>query len=195
MYVIAGLAVPPELASAWPTSPWNVGSILQDALRMGPHQLTRLHESIRSLPPEPRTGPTPAGDYPEGPGALLLRLANNRNIRPATRLLHRVGGGPYVSDSTIAMLGSGKVVMTPQYVTAFAHLLVYSPGDMVALAGVGPAVEDAPAHPTSTDIAALAWTARQLSSDQLAPRHSGRKRAAIAPPCEPKRAPPEHRGR
>ena len=45
------------------------------------------------------------------------------------------------------MLGPGKVVITPQYVTAFAHLLGYPPGDMVALTGIGPVVEDARVHP------------------------------------------------
>ena len=51
--------------------------------------------------------------------------------------------------------------------TAFAHLLGYSPSDMVALTGVGPVVKDARVHPASTEIAALAWQARRLSSEQL----------------------------
>ena len=59
------------------------------------------------------------------------------------------------------------VVLTPQYVTAFAHLLGYPPSDMVALTGIGPVVENARTHPASAEIAALAWQARRLSSDQL----------------------------
>lgn len=82
MFVIAGLSVPRDLASAWPTSPLNVGSIIRDALRMGARQLSRLNEVILSLSREPRTEPAPADDYPEGPGSLLVRLARNRNIRP-----------------------------------------------------------------------------------------------------------------
>jgi hypothetical protein len=65
------------------------------------------------------------------------------------------------------MLGPARVVMTPQYVTAFAHLLGYTPEDMVALAGVGPAVEDLRVHPASHEIATLAWNARHLSSEQI----------------------------
>ena len=167
MFVIAGLPVPQELASAWPTSPWNVGSIIKLATRIGAHQLGRLDELVRSLPVLQPTGPAPADDYPELPGALMLRLLRNRNIRPNAQILHLVGGGPYVSNSTVAMLGPGKVVITPQYVTAFAHLLGYPPKDMVALAGVGPADTDQPTHPASAELAALAWNARQLSSDQL----------------------------
>ena len=98
----------------------------------------------------------------------MLRLLRNRNIGPRNaRILMEVGGGPYVSDATITMLGAGKTVITPRYVTAFAHLLGYTPGDMVALAGVGPEIEDAPTHPASSEIAALAWNARRLSNDQL----------------------------
>lgn len=168
MFAIAGLPVPPHLASAWPTRPWNVGSILGWALRMDRDQLGRLDELVRSLPVLPHTDAAPPDDYPEGPGALLLRLLRNRNIRPYNPVILRaVGGGPWVSASTMAMLGPGEVVITPQYVTAFAHLLGYTPEDMVALAGVGPVLEDQPVHPASAELAALAWNARRLSSDQL----------------------------
>ncbi|WFE25456.1 hypothetical protein O7623_18905 [Solwaraspora sp. WMMD791] len=34
LFVIAGLPVPDGLASAWPTSPWNVDSIVRRAVRM-----------------------------------------------------------------------------------------------------------------------------------------------------------------
>ena len=148
---------------------WDVSSIVDYASRMGPEHISRLDELVQSLPVKPHTEPTPTDDYPEVPGALLLRLLTNRNIRPSkAKILFEVGGGPVVLDTTVAMLGPGKVVITPQYVTAFAHLLGYSPEDMVALAGVGPAVEDARVHPASTEIAALAWNARRLSSDQIA---------------------------
>lgn len=169
MFVLAGLPVPDDLASAWPTSPWDVGKLVRDFLRMSFQQRTRVDELVRSLPAQPRIAPDPGDDYAEGPGVLMVRLLKNRNIRPwNARLLFEVGGGPYVSDSTIGMLGSGRVVVTPQYVTAFAHLLGYAPEDMVALVGVGSVVKDARAHSASAEIAALAWNARRLSSDQLA---------------------------
>jgi len=168
LFVIAGLPVPDDLASAWPTSPWNVGSIVRHAVRMDGDQRGRLETLVRSLPMPSRNGSQPADDYPDTPGALLLRLLRNRNICPQNaQILKAVGGGPYVSDSTVAMLGPGKAVVTPQYVTAFAHLLGYPPGDIVALTGIGPVVEDARVHPASAEIAALAWHARLLSSKQL----------------------------
>jgi hypothetical protein len=52
-------------------------------------------------------------------------------------------------------------------VTAFAHLLGYSPDDMVALTGIGPVFHDARVHPASAEIVMLAWNARLLSSDQI----------------------------
>ncbi|MFI7074762.1 XRE family transcriptional regulator [Micromonospora sediminicola] len=168
LFVIAGLPVPDDLASAWPTSPWNVGSVVRRAARMDADQRDRLEALVRSLPVQPPDGSQPADDYPDTPGALLLRMLRNRNMRPQNaQILQVVGDGPYVSDSTIAMLGPGKVVITPQYVTAFAHLLGYAPGDMVALTGIGPVVEEARVHPASAEIAALAWHARLLSSEQL----------------------------
>lgn len=116
LFVIAGLPVPDDLAPAGPTSPWDVGRIVHAAAKMTPEQRRRFNELIQSLPVEPRTDPMPIDDYPEGPGALMLRLLRNRNIRPwSARILYIVGDGPYVSDSTVAMLGPARVVMTPQY--------------------------------------------------------------------------------
>ncbi|MFD0599570.1 XRE family transcriptional regulator [Catellatospora coxensis] len=168
LFVIAGLPVPPELASAWPTTPWNVGTIIRYAMALSPQRRGRLNDAIRSLPIEPRTEPTADDGFPDEPGALLIRLMRNRNIRPNAWLLAQVGDGPYVSHSTVGMLGRGRVAVTPQYVTAFAHLLGYAPTDMVALTGVGPVYEQANPHPASAELAALAWNARRLTGAQLA---------------------------
>lgn len=50
LFVIAGLPVPDELASAWQTSPHDVGSIVRHAARMDPDQRRRLKILINSLP-------------------------------------------------------------------------------------------------------------------------------------------------
>ncbi|MFI7079716.1 hypothetical protein ACIBO1_20660 [Micromonospora sp. NPDC049903] len=169
LFVIAGLPVPGDLASAWPMAPWDVGTVLRHVIRMTTDERRQLQALIGSLPTPPGTEPAPSyDDYPDTPAALLLRLLRNRNIRASTaRLLKEVGDGPYVSEATIFGLGRGRVVITPQYVTAFAHLLGYLPSDMVALTGIGPVVEDARVHPASSEIAALAWQARRLSTEQL----------------------------
>ena len=104
---------------------------------MNSEQRRCLGDLIRSLPVQPRTEPPPADDYPEGPGALLLRLLKNRNIclHNARRMLWEVAGGPYVSASTVAMLGPGKTVMTSQYVTAFKSGKLVERGQRGATAG------------------------------------------------------------
>jgi hypothetical protein len=167
LFVIAGLQVPVDEASAWPTETWNVGPILGLAARMTPQQRGRLEDLIRSLPVESATGPAAGDDYPDGPGALMLRLMRNRNIRPFNPKILAILGGPHASGSTIEMLGPGRVVMTPQYVTALAYLLGYTPQDTVAIIGVGPVAEDVRVHPASADLARLAWNARRLTTEQL----------------------------
>lgn len=167
LFVIAGQPVLPEHSSAWPTTPWDVGTVLSQAIGLGRERRGWLEAAIRSLPVAPRAEPAPADDFLDQPGALLIRLLRNRNIRPNARLLLEIGDGPYVADSTIARLGPGLVVVTPRYVTAFAYLLGYTPAEMVALTGVGPVDEEAKPHPASAELAALAWQARGLSSEQL----------------------------
>ena len=105
LFVIADLPVPDELASAWPTSPLDVGSIVRNAIGMDAGQRGQLEALIGSLPVQPRTGSAPADGYLETPAALMLRLLRNRNIRPYNaRILKAVGDGPYVSDATVAGL-------------------------------------------------------------------------------------------
>lgn len=121
LFVVAGLPVPGDLAPAGPTRPWDVGSLLLHAVELTPPRLAELRALVRSLPVRPRSAPAPADEYPDGPGALLLRLLRNRNIKPYNaRLLQAVGDSPYVSHATVAMLGPGRVTATPRYVTAFA---------------------------------------------------------------------------
>jgi hypothetical protein len=168
LFVIAGLPVPLDLAPAHTPVSRDVGAIVRDAARMDAHRLGLLDELVRSLPVRPPAGPAPADEFPETPGALLVRLLANRNIRPYNaRIVCEVGGGPYVSDSTISSLGAGRVVITPRYVSAFAHLLGYPPDVMVAVTGVGPVVTDLRVHPASAGLAALAWRARRLDGDQV----------------------------
>lgn len=129
MFVIAGLPVPVDLASAYPTRPWDVAAIIRHAIGISPTRRQRLNDVILAQPTTARTEP--------------------------------------VAAATLGMLGAGRVVVTPQYVTAFAHLLGFTPDDMVAITGIGPAIKDARAHPASTEIAELAWNARNLSSNQI----------------------------
>lgn len=61
----------------------------------------------------------------------------------------------------------GDSALTPRYVTAFAAVLGMPAGDLAALTGVGPPVDTARLYPRRAQLAALAWDARQLNSEQL----------------------------
>ncbi|GIJ46051.1 hypothetical protein Val02_29370 [Virgisporangium aliadipatigenens] len=99
---------------------------------------------------------------------MLLRLLANRNIKPGCPdVLMAIGDGPYVAASTIYHLGTGRTVLTRQYVTAFAYVLGIPPGDLAAIVGVGPPDERARAHPDHAALARLAWDARWLDNTQL----------------------------
>jgi hypothetical protein len=170
LFVVAGLDLPEDLVPASDTGPWHVGSVLEDAVRLTRDSLRRLHETIRSLPEHrPSWPPTPPlRSYPLGPGEVLLRLLDNRNIRRyAAKVLVMVGDGPYVSQATVAMLGPGRVRLTPRYITAFAAVLGVPADDLAAVTGVA-AATDLDRHPAHAELARLAWDARRLTGEQLA---------------------------
>lgn len=163
LFAIAGLELPDDLAPAR-TTPWNVGELTLRALELAPEPQAQLHDFVRSQPARP---PAPR-QYPPGPGNLLRRLMDNRNVRlHNAQLLYYLGGGPYVSNSTIYLVIHDRSKLTPQYVTAFAHLLGITTLDLATLTDVGPPVENAWLHPHRVELAQLAWDARRLDNDQL----------------------------
>jgi hypothetical protein len=150
LFVIAGLPVPEDLASAFPTSPWDVGSLLRTALRMNADHRGRLEASVGSLLGRSPAGPTPTDNNPDTPGALLLRLLRNRNMRSRhARILRGRRRRPVRLGLHCRRAGLGQGL---QHVTAFAHLLGYRPGDVVALTGIGPVVQDAKVHPAGAGL-------------------------------------------
>jgi hypothetical protein len=58
-------------------------------------------------------------------------------------------------------------MLTPQHVTAFAAVLGLHAGDLAALTGVGPPADTGRLCPRRTQLAASAWDARRLNSEQL----------------------------
>jgi len=85
LFVIAALPVPDDLASAWPKSPWNVGSIVKAAIRMDTDQRGRLEELIRSLPMQPGTGLRQTDNYPDTPGSASAAPAAQPQHRSVQR--------------------------------------------------------------------------------------------------------------
>ncbi|MGY0235063.1 hypothetical protein [Longispora urticae] len=168
LFVMAGLDPPGDLAPA-ETSPWHVGHVIFRAYRLTPPARRRVHEAILSMPAA-AAGEPARFDRARAcePGGLAVRLLINRNIRPwCAKALCVIGGGPYVSDSTVSLVGQGRVELTPQYVIAFSRLLNYSPGDMGALTGVALPENVPPASSDVVEVARMAWDARRLDSDQL----------------------------
>lgn len=168
LFVIAQHPPPHDLAPS-STKTWNVASVLSYAVKLSPGHLHQVHDTVRAMPLIPSAEPpAPIKDYPHRSGGMLLRLLANRNIPPwSSALLCRVGGGPYVANSTIFQLGQGGVKLTPHYVTAFGHLLGIDAGDLAALTRVGPPVESTRLHPQRAQLAQLAWDSRQLNADQI----------------------------
>lgn len=168
LFVIAGHDLPADLTPASGTRPWHVGHVMLSAMRLYGERFEQVHELVRSLPERPPVGPIPATRAPAGPGAMIEGLLANRNIRPhIAKLLHYVGDGPVVSDSTIYLVVHGRSTLTARYVTAFAAVLGMLASDLAALTGVGPPVATAQLYPRRARLAALAWDARRLDGEQL----------------------------
>jgi hypothetical protein len=162
MFVIAGHDVPDDLAAASGTVT-RVDRLLRAALRLYDRDFDRLHEVVRSLPDRP-----PVAAPPTGTGTVVAGLLTNRNLRPyIARELCQIGGGPYVSPSTVAMVVRGRLPMTSRYVTAFAALLGFDAGDLAALTGAGLTGEISRPLSRHAHFAALAWDARRLDDEQL----------------------------
>lgn len=166
LFVIAGQPLPADLAPARGPRAHSVGLLVTGALALRPGDRREVHEFVRSLPVHrPAPEATPA-DPADGPGPLLVRLLRNRNIHPANAELLLLMGGPYVSDSTVVLLGQGEVEVTPQLVSGFAGILGLHPDDLAALTGVRPDPESRP-HPYAPELSRLAWDARRLTGEQL----------------------------
>ncbi|MCY1139618.1 hypothetical protein OWR29_16585 [Actinoplanes sp. Pm04-4] len=175
LFVAAGLEVPDDLAPARSTISREVGRLIVSMKNLQLEALDEIRAFIRSLPEHPPVAPGPeqvtahvrVRPASDGPGPMLVRLLANRNIRPwNARLLLWVGGGPYVSDSTIYQLGQCVVRVTGAYVTGFAHILGIPAADLAELTGVEPSDRNR-THPHSAELAGLAWDARRLTTDQL----------------------------
>ncbi|MFE9429021.1 hypothetical protein ACFYNO_39435 [Kitasatospora sp. NPDC006697] len=84
------------------------------------------------------------------------------------KALHAVTGGRiYLSASTIGGIGRGTVEVTPELVAGFAGLLGNPAADLAALGRVCLPDDLPPLHSGATDVAAVIWEARRLTTTQL----------------------------
>ena len=163
LLVLAGRDVPAHLAAG---PPGRNEALVTRAAEMTPAERRHLQTVIQRLPQAEPSDPMPAPTR-SGPGPLLGALVQNRGIRRVrASTLMILGEGPYVSDSTVAMLFGGRVELTPRYVAAFAYLLGVPVADLVAVTGVEADPQARP-HPDHEGLAQLAWDARRLTPGQL----------------------------
>jgi hypothetical protein len=172
LFVIAGVAVPDELAPLDPEAGPHVPGLAQHALHLPPEHRHRLRRLIHSLPQEERTRPLPAPrayeQYPSGPGGLLVGMLHNRNLRwtaAAKTLLCLTG--IYLAASTIGAIGRGRKELSPELLTGLATVLGIPTDDLTALTGIDLPENTPPQNPAAAEIAELIWDVRRLTADQL----------------------------
>ncbi|MFG2045329.1 XRE family transcriptional regulator [Dactylosporangium sp. NPDC048998] len=173
LFVIAGRQVPDDLAPLDATASGVVGSLAWDLTYL-PRAVPELRQLVDTLPQQPRPQRSPAAtpsfqQYPSSAGGLVLRLLHNRNLNwlGAAKYLFGLGGGPMLSASTIGMIGRGEKVMTPELLAGYAAVLDVSSRDLGALTGIDLRNVNLPVHPDAAAAAALLWSARRLTVDQV----------------------------
>lgn len=170
--VIAGVAVPDELAALDATAEGTVPSLVRDAMSLRPEQRRRLRRLVRSLPQENRTLPVPIPRayerYERGSGGLLMRMVGNRNLSwsgMAKTFLCLTGR--YWSASTYGMVGHGRKELTPDLLIDFATVLGIPVDTLSVLTGIDLPDGTPQSNPAAVDVAELLWDVRRLTSEQV----------------------------
>jgi hypothetical protein len=174
LFLIAGVAVPDELAPLDLNAKMWVSALVGPALRLSSERRRRLRQLVWSLPQEGRAHPVPPlpayEQYQPGFGALLLGMFRNRNLDrsgAAGALARLTNGHVYLSPSTIGMVGDGRKELTPSLLAGFATGLGIAADDLAALVGIEPPRGAPPQDPAAADVAELIWDVRRLTADQL----------------------------
>ncbi|MGW0660123.1 hypothetical protein [Streptodolium elevatio] len=168
--ILAGLAVPDDLA------PWDAAAgrwaryIVMDAVHIPGAERRELVHLIRSLPQEERqrsvfTATRLASHA--GPGGRVIRMLQYRNLdwMGMAKVLSVVTP-TYLAASTYGAIGDGRKELTPRLVTDFSALLGIDARTLAALTGVHLHEVPSPPAPEAMDAAVLLWEARRLSAAQ-----------------------------
>jgi hypothetical protein len=175
MYAIAGQDVPDDLAPRDDTG--GVTVVLWELIYI-PRAAADLGRLIRSLPEsaEPRRPrrPKPAHrNYPDGPGALVVRLLENRGLSwtAQAKALFGLGGRPALSGSTIGMIARGNKELIADLLVGFGGAIDIPIGDLGALTGVDVSGDHRPVHPDAAEAARVLWDGRRLTGAQWSEVH------------------------
>jgi hypothetical protein len=175
LFVIAGQAVPAELAPLDASARPYLEDLVEDAICLPQDQRSRLRRLVRSLPQEPRTRPYKASKvldpYEAAFGAVIGNmLYGNRNLglgEAAVLLASTSNGRMYVSASTVVRITTGQSELTPERLADLATLLDFHAGDLAAISGISLPDGSPPEDPAAADVAALLWEVRRLTADQM----------------------------
>lgn len=161
LFILAGRAVPDDLAPLDATAVKWAATMVTDAVRLPEARRRELLQMIRSLPQEERRSsfaPKPLMPLADGPGACVIRMLQYRNLNwmGIARTLAFVTP-TYLSAATYGVIGSGRKELTPRLVTDFAALLGIDACELAALTGVSLREVPPPPSPEAVDAAALLW--------------------------------------
>ena len=170
LFVLAGQDLPVDLAPTDPKA--NPGRLAWDYAALPPARPILL-AAARAMPQQPLVGPLlpPVRPFPDKPGAIIGRLLHHRTLTvySAAQLL-LYSGGPYLSASTVNMIGHAGKALDPQLVSGFARFLGMLVGDLAALCDIE-MTHDVPAPAHADGLAELMWEGRRLTSDQIRELH------------------------
>ncbi|WKD36468.1 hypothetical protein [Streptomyces xanthophaeus] len=169
LFVLAGLAVPDDLAPLDAAAGRSAPYIAMDAAHLPASERRELLQLARSLPQEERPSVfAPKRLAPDaGPGGRVVRMLQYRNLdRLGMAKLLAVVTPTYLSAATYGVIGSGGMELTPRLVTDFAALLGIDARELAVLTGVDLGEVPPPPAPEAVDAAALLWEARRLSAAQ-----------------------------
>ncbi|MEV6012127.1 hypothetical protein AB0M29_35670 [Streptomyces sp. NPDC051976] len=170
LFILAGLAVPEDMAPLDATAAQSIASAVTDAVRLPAAGRRELLQMIRSMPQEERCSrfsPKSLMPLTGGPGAWVIRMLQYRNLNwtGMARTLAFVTP-TYLSAATYGVIGSGRKALSPRLVTDFAALLGIDARELATLTGVALRGRPAPPSPEAVDAAEFLWAARQLSAAQ-----------------------------
>ncbi|WCD91016.1 hypothetical protein KPP03845_107445 [Streptomyces xanthophaeus] len=172
LFVIAGTAVPDELAPFDTKAGNQIPSLAGYAMALPPDHVQQLRRLAQSLPRHNRIQPSPPllahEQYQPSHGAVLMGMLGNRNLNwtaSAKTLYHLTGR--LLAAATIGAIGHGRKEVTPDLLADFATLLGVPAHDLAALTGIEPLDQTPPQNPAAANVAELIWDIRHLTADQV----------------------------
>lgn len=172
LFAIAGQEVPDDLAMRRRPGAARLGSLIW-TLTYIPGAVPDLGALIRAMPllPAPfvpRQPTPPHRQYPDGPGGLVLRLLENRDLgwMNAAKAMLGLGRRPALSAATIGAIGRGTKELTPDLLIGLGAAIDIPILDLAALTGVDVSGDHRPVHPDAAEAARLFWNSRRLTAAQ-----------------------------